>query len=255
MHPLLQGALDLLYPPRCEACGRLRRDPICGECLDSIERIARPVCEGCGEPFDPRAHGAPRCGPCRRGRRPFSLARSAAYYEGPLAAAIRRFKYHPQMVLARPLAALMTEALDSGPAADLDPASTDVVCSVPLHSSRLRERGFNQSELLAEGVARAIGKPLRPLLTRTRPTAPQMDLPARSRASNVREAFAAQPGGAIEGQRVLLVDDLHTTGATLTECARVLRRAGAAEVRVFTLARPLPPWRPSAAAPGPERKA
>jgi len=243
MHALWRGVLDLLYPPRCEACGRLRREPLCPECDAAIVRIERPVCQACGEPFDPRAQAAPRCAECRGKRRPFSVARSAACYEGPLVEAIRRFKYHCQMVLWRPLGRLMVEALESGPAGDLDPETIDVVCPVPLHESRLRERGFNQSELLAEVVAEAIERPLRPLLEKTRPTAPQVDLPAESRGANVRGAFAANLHQVIKGQRVLLIDDLFTTGATLGECARALRRAEVEEVRIFTLARPVPSWR------------
>jgi ComF family protein len=244
MHPLWRGMLDLLYPPRCEACGRLRREPICDECSATIERIRPPVCEVCGEPFDPRAQAALKCAQCRRGGpRAFSLARSAAYYEGPLAAAIRRFKYHGQLVLARPLGALMVDTLRDGPASDLHPETVDVVCAVPLHESRRRERGFNQSEVLAEAVGEAIGKPLRPLLERTRPTLPQVDLPAASRVANVRGAFAPRLQEVISGRRVLLIDDLFTTGATLRECARVVRRAGAEEVRILALARPVPGWR------------
>ena len=243
MHPFWRGVLDLLYPPRCEACGGLRRDTICTECLTAVERIQPPVCSLCGEPFDPNAQSAPTCAGCRRVRRPFSVARSAAYYTGPLVKAIARFKYHCQMVLWRPLGELMVEALHNGAANALDPDSVEVVCPVPLHESRLHQRGFDQSELIAEVVADAAGKPLRSLLERTRPTLPQVDLPAQSRAANVRGAFRARLQEVIEGQRVLLIDDLFTTGATIAECARVLRRAGAAEVRAFTLARPLPRWR------------
>jgi ComF family protein len=242
MHPLLRGALDLLYPPRCEACGELRREPICGDCLAAIERVTPPLCEVCGEPFDPLAQAAPRCADCRGRRHSFSLARSAAYYTGPLTEAIKRFKYDCQMVLWRPLGRLMAEALGNGASA-VDADTVDVVCPVPLHPSRLRERGFNQSELLGEVIAGEFGKPIKLLLERTRPTLPQVGLPAQSRAANVRDAFGPRFQEVIAGQRVLLVDDLFTTGATLAECARVLRRAGAADVRVLTLARPLPRWR------------
>jgi ComF family protein len=239
---LLRGILDLFYPPRCEACGRLRRDPVCDECRERIEMIEHPLCGRCGEPFDPRAQGAPICERCRGRRLPFTIARSAAYYRPPLVGAIARFKYHGQIVLARPLGGIMTEAL-SGSAGDLDPATIDVICPVPLHSSRQRERGFNQSQLLAEEISSAIGKPVRDLLDRVRPTAPQVDLPARARAENVRRAFEAKEDAGIAGHTVLLIDDLFTTGATLIECGRALRAAGAAEVRVLTLARPLPRWR------------
>ncbi len=243
MHPLWRGLLDLLYPPRCEACGRLRRETLCHECLVAIERIEPPMCELCGEPFDPLAQGAPRCADCRGKRKSFALARSACYYTGPLAEAIKRYKYHCQMVLWRPLGELMAEAVAQGAAGGIEANSLDVICAVPLHRSRLRERGFNQSELLAEVVAEHLGRPLRPLLARTRATLPQVDLPAASRAVNVRDAFTADLHEVIKGQRVLLVDDLFTTGATMTECARTLMRAGAQEVRIFTLARPLPSWK------------
>jgi ComF family protein len=247
MNALLHGLLDLLYPPRCEACGRLRRASFCEECTAAVALVAPPVCARCGDGFDPAAAAAPICEDCRRRPPPFARARSAAYYEGPLVQAIWRFKYGCQMVLAKPLGALMAAALEAGAGADLEAAGMDVLCAVPLHPSRLRERGFNQSQFLAEEVAAALGKPLRPLLVRTRATPPQVDLPARSRSANVRGAFAVSSVEAVAGQRVLLVDDLFTTGATLAECARVLGAAGAAEVRVFTLARAMPAWRRVAA--------
>ncbi len=200
------------------------------------------MCEICGAPFDPRAQAGPRCGECRGRRRAFAVARSAGYYSGPLVEAIRRFKYDCQMALWRPLGRLMVEALEDGAGA-VDPETVDVVCAVPLHESRLRERGFNQSELIAEVVAERIEKPLKRLLRRMRPTLPQVDLPAESRAANVRGAFEADLHEVIEGKTVLVIDDLFTTGATMIECARALRRAGAQEVRVLTLARPMPRWR------------
>ena len=243
MHPLWRGLLDLLYPPQCEACGRLRREAICPDCRAEIEMVGPPLCELCGVPFDPKAQAAPRCADCRGRRRSYAVARSAAYYYGPLTQAIWRFKYDGRMVLARPLGELMAGTISGGGAADLDPETIDVVCPVPLHGARLGERGFNQSELLAEAVAEGIGRPLGRLLVRTRPTLPQVDLPAESRATNVQGAFEADLREVIQGQRVLLIDDLFTTGATMTECARMLRRAGAEEVRVYTLARPAPRWR------------
>ena len=243
MHPLWRGLLDLLYPPQCEACGRLRQEAICPDCRAEIDPILPPLCELCGVPFDPKAQAAPRCADCRGRRRSYAVARSAAYYHGPLTQAIWRFKYDGQMVLAQPLGELMADAISGGGAVDLDPETIDVVCPVPLHGARLRERGFNQSDLLAEAVAEGIGRPLRRLLVRTRPTLPQVGLPAESRPTNVRGAFEADLHEVIEAKRVLLIDDLFTTGATMAECARMLRRAGAEEVRVYTLARPLPRWR------------
>ncbi len=143
-----------------------------------------PVCRVCGEPFDPLAKAAPTCPRCRSGRRPFARARAAAYYTGPLVQAIYRFKYHGQMVLGAPLGRLMCEALEQGLAAELEVENVDVVCPVPLHPSRLRERGFNQSGLLAEEVAEAVARPVKRLLDRVRPTLPQVELPPASRRAN-----------------------------------------------------------------------
>lgn len=242
LHPLWRGLLDLLYPPRCEACGRLRREPFCQTCRDQVAWVRPPLCTVCGEAFDPLAQAAPACARCRRARLPFTRARAAAHYEGPLVAAVRRFKYQGQAVLARALGSIMLEALEGG-AADLKPDEMDVICPVPLHELRLRERGFNQSHLLAEELGAALGKPVASLLRRTRPTLPQVELPPASRIVNVQGAFEPRLEEEIAGRRVLLVDDLFTTGATLRESARALRRGGAAEVRVFTLARPIPLWR------------
>ena len=120
----------------------------------------------------------------------------------------------------------------------------ELVCPVPLHPRRQRERGFNQSELLARSLAAHFGAELAPhLLARVRDTAPQIDLPRAERQANVRGAFAVPKPEKAAGKSVLVVDDVFTTGATLRECARVLRRAGASRVLIFTLARPLPRWK------------
>jgi ComF family protein len=244
MNVLLQGVLDLLYPPRCEACGQLRREPLCPECRAQLVPVAPPVCTVCGDGLDPSAASGPLCQQCRPPRRrAFTLARSVFYHQGPLVQAIWRFKYQCRLVLANPLAALLAAGLARLPSSEVEAAGMDVLCPVPLHPSRERERGFNQSALLAEGLAAALGKPVRQLLTRTRATLPQVDLPVQSRSANVRDAFEPRLTEVIQDQRVLLIDDLYTTGATLGECARALRRAGAGEVRVLTLARAVPPWR------------
>ncbi len=111
MHFLLRGLLDVLYPPRCEVCGRLRHPPFCADCRAEVEMISSPLCERCGEPFDPQGQGAPLCAECREKPPRFSLARSAALYEGPLVRAIWQFKYDCQMCLGEPLGRLMADAL------------------------------------------------------------------------------------------------------------------------------------------------
>jgi ComF family protein len=242
LHWLARGFLDLLFPPRCEVCRELGTDLVCPRCSSEIELVQPPLCARCGQPFDPQARGAPLCAACRPGKRPFELARSAAYFEGPLRQAIHRFKYQRKRVLASFLGGIMVHWLSTQDGGALGAA--ELVCPVALYPRRRRERGFNQSELLARSVAAHLGVELDPdLLARVRDTVPQINLPLGERAANVRGAFAVPQPAKVAKKTVLLIDDVFTTGATLNECARLLRRAGAARVFIFTLARPLPRWR------------
>lgn len=233
------AALDLLFPPLCPVCGALagddRRGPLCGPCWRAIPRIDPPWCDVCGRPFPAFevAAWSPAgvCGPCAIRRPAYAYARSAGYYEGTLREALHAFKFGGKTALARVLADLAIEHGLRGHS-----RRTDLVVPVPLHRSRRRERGFNQAGLLAARIARAQGVPCRPrLLWRSRATAPQTDLSAAERRRNVRGAFAASPR--VRGRHVLVVDDVLTTGATVSECARALGLAGAASVGVLTVAR------------------
>jgi ComF family protein len=233
------AALDLLYPALCPVCrealGEGRRDPLCGTCWAGITRIGPPYCATCGVPlptFDgERSPGAVRrCPACLAEPPAFDYARAAAQYSGPLREALHELKFHGQRALAVPLADLLVEQC-----AGALPAAIDALVPVPLGRARERERGFNQAALIAERVAGALGVPARPRwLTRVRPTQPQSDLGAAERQANVRNAFRAPP--ALAGHLVV-VDDVLTTGATVTECARALRAAGARRVGVLTVAR------------------
>ncbi len=243
MRPWAQAALDLVFPALCPVCevtlGPGRRDPLCGGCWDGIQRIAPPYCPVCGMPFvtfagtPPGAAPAFPCGACVAERPPFDYARTAGAYEGALRDALHAFKFERRRALARPLADLVREqcaGVVAGDCAGLVP--------VPLGRGRERERGFNQSALLAERLARAWGVPLRARwLVRTRSTRPQSDLTATERRANVRGAFAASP--AVAGRHLVVVDDVLTTGATVAECARVLRAAGARRIGVLAVARVL----------------
>jgi ComF family protein len=228
---LAAAVLDLVFPAICPVCqtrlGSGRRDPLCGKCWDAIERLAPPWCEVCGAP------GASPCGPCAARPARWDYARSAARYEGPLREAVHALKFGGKRALARPLGALAVEQC----AGTLLP-EIDALVPVPLAWERERARGFNQARLLAERVGARLGVPLRPRwLVRVRTTLPQSDLSADERRANVRGAFHASPRAA--GRHVLVVDDVLTTGATLTECARALREAGAARIGVLTVARVL----------------
>lgn len=257
------AALDLLFPALCPVCavalGPGRRDPLCAGCWASIERIHPPVCDTCGLPFltlapatapgelgPRRRSGEPPVEPAGAGRAlavrredchacaaappAFDWARAGGVYAGPLREAVHRLKFGRRPALARPLAALMLEPW----AAWLPPV--DAVLPVPLARARERQRGFNQAALLAERVAGALGVRLEPRwLARARDTAPQTDLDVAARRANVRGAFLGS--AAVRGLDLLLVDDVLTTGATASECARALRAAGARHVGVLTVAR------------------
>jgi ComF family protein len=237
------AALDLVFPALCPVCatalGGARRDPLCGACWSAVPRIQPPVCDTCGLPFhvfdapgDAAVVRAGQCGECAMAPPAFDWARAGGVYAGPLREAVQRLKFARKPALARPLAALVLEQW----AAVLPPA--DAVVPVPLARARERARGFNQATLLAERLARGLGARCEPRwLARARDTQPQTDLDVAARRTNVRGAFVAS--SAVAGRAVALVDDVLTTGATASECARVLRAAGARSVGVLTVARVL----------------
>lgn len=237
---LLNAALAVLLAPRCAACGNglsaPTLGPVCPECWRAVRPITPPVCEACGDPLPSwRAISLAldRCPRCRRSPGAIDRGRAIGEYDGALRAIIHALKYGGRRSVAARLGGLMREH-----GADLV-AGADFAVPVPLHPRRRRARGFNQ----AEDLARHLALPVRHALVRVRPTPPQTDLPAAQRHRNVRDAFAVRPGGGrfdsrgLRGARVVLVDDVSTTGATLESCARVLKRAGVAEVRALTAAR------------------
>lgn len=239
----LEAALDWLYPRHCYHCGRSlaegRSRMLCRRCLRELEklRIGGAVCATCGLSLagdpDPEA----LCMACRIERRRFDRARAFVAYAGPATSLIRAYKFDGDYTLGPRLMRAMMDRGWTPP--DLE--APDVVAPVPLHRRRRRERGYDQALLLARVVARRLGGELRPrLLRRTRYTSQQALLPMRHRWDNVRGAFAVRRGERLDGRKVLLVDDVMTTGVTADECAGELKAAGAAEVQVLTLARTAP---------------
>ena len=225
---LLRSIPALLFPDRCGACETLCDGPFCAACADTLIPVAAG-CPVCGEPADEALLPAlrpRRCPRCRVGAPPYDRARAPYLLGGALADAIHRFKYEGREELARPLSTLF---------AGCEPPRADVIVPVPLHTSRLRDRGYDQAALLARHAARQWGLPVRPLLRRIRPTPHQVGQDRRRREENVRGAFRAAP--AAEGLRVCLLDDVLTTGATAAEAARAVLRAGAIRVEIRTLAR------------------
>jgi ComF family protein len=192
----------------------------------------------CGAPFGTVGDIDHRCSRCLAATPSYGRARACAVYDAadradhPLKAALQRYKYNPDVSLARPLGRLLAARCPL-------PAGTySVIMPVPLHLTRLRWRGFNQSQLLAWSLARRAGVPLDAFsLERVRPTRPQVELDHAARQQNVKHAFQVQRPERVRGQRILLVDDVYTTGATADECSRELMRGGAAAVDVLTLAR------------------
>jgi ComF family protein len=236
----LDPVLDLVFPAVCPICATRSDDParrpFCGPCWAALPVGVGPGCPVCGEPFPGLPEGLP-CDACRRLPPPYAFARAVAPYRDGMREAIHALKYGRRPVLAAPLGRLLAEAGPRAvPVALRDWA--DGVLPVPLHPARRAERGFNQAELLATPCAERWRVPLlTKALVRVRPTPPQTDLDADARRANVRDAFRVARPGAVRGRRILLVDDVLTTGATVGAAARALRAADAAAVGVLTLAR------------------
>ncbi len=224
-----QALVDLLFTPGCAACEADCSAPLCAICSESLYEMGS-ACPRCALPIDgPRSF---ECARCKRRPPPFVAAGAGYRYGGELARALRRLKYQRRLDIARRLAPLV------GPALSRAAADADLAVPVPLHWRRLSRRTFNQAAALL--VHAGPGIPVDKLsLRRVRATASQSGLDARRRAANVAAAFAVVPSRRrrIAGRRILLVDDVMTTGATMAACSRALLDSGAASVSVFAVAR------------------
>ncbi|MCE5334068.1 MAG: ComF family protein [Desulfobacteraceae bacterium] len=235
-----QSLLDLCFPKVCAGCGRtgdISEGFWCGSCLDSIPWIASPLCPRCGRPFTDSPDSPDHfCGECLKSAFHFDAARSALLHSGVVRERVHEFKFGGRLERLPPLSELLRSAYRSSGF-----PRPDLVLPVPLHVRRLKERGFNQSGLLAREFSRKSGLEVsHVLLARRHWTEPQTRLNRRQRLKNVRGAFEVHGGMDVKGGRVLLVDDVYTTGSTLSECARALKKAGVREVFALTVTRALP---------------
>lgn len=237
------SVVTLLFPSDCRLCGLPLSSssllPVCSECLQSVEPISGDRCLLCGERLF-SGYAQSLCGECMTERPPFAKTSAYGSYDAGLRELIHLLKYERVRPAADVLGRMLAEAV-----ADLVPefdGDLPLVVPVPLHATKLRQRGFNQSELIARAMIKqkplGLSLELAPeLLIRKRATESQVGYTRRQRIANLRGAFRAD--GAVKGRDILLVDDVFTTGTTVSECARVLRRAGAKRVWVATVARVL----------------
>jgi ComF family protein len=242
-----RGALaSVFFPAPCRICEAVLdgagRVPICEKCLASFQKLAPPMCSRCGRPIiSPVAADSLMilCRLCRADTYDFDVARSFALYDEPMVRAILLLKHEGIPPLGSWFAAQLANLAKSGGEA----LTADVVVPVPLHKARRRERGYNQAELIARPLARLLKLPLAATaLVRTKPRPGVLRLTRKQRWEAVRGAFEPFNSALVDKRRVLLVDDVFTTGATLDACSRALRRAGAAHVVALTVARAAPDW-------------
>lgn len=272
---LARALVEVVFPRRCVACRHYWGGPpadapaadagtaggharqlsavfhraagrfVCPDCLDSFEPAGSPLCSCCGLMFPSRSGEDHLCGECIQAPPAFRRARAAGIYSGALMALIHHVKYRAGLALIDPLALLLLEAFRR----HWHPGDIDVVLPIPLHAGRLRRRGFNQAQLLTDAWAafeRGAGRcaprfpKARRVFIRARATTPQTGLGKPERRRNIRGAFSVVDPRCVAGRRILLVDDVYTTGATADEAARALTRSGAADVDILTLARTMP---------------
>ncbi len=235
---LFEYLVNLLYPPACAACSKsiTSQDSarhLCAECSSDITPISSPLCPLCGIPFTSRAGNDHVCGSCIKRRPVFDSARALFQYEGTIRKLIHRIKFNADSNALRVLSQMAGDLLQCS-----DFTAYSSVVPIPLHISRLRERGYNQAVVL---VRRIFPSEMvkTDLLERVKATRPQMELSSESRKKNVQGAFRLRAGrtDAVKGNAILLFDDIITTGSTAESAAAVLKRAGASRVDVMAIAR------------------
>ncbi len=231
----LEELQNLLFPPRCGICSDYISREVkaaCPSCLQAVSYVSNPVCTICGRIFEGKEGENHTCEQCLRINPPFSLARSITFYDEPVRTLLHKLKYKYDTTTVAPLGKI-AQSFDFSPFQECD-----IIQPVPLHGSKLKKRGMNQALILARLFFPghqdkiSIG-----VLRRIRPTISQTELDLAGRKRNVKAAFVVQKSEIIENKSICLVDDIYTTGITVKECAATLRQAGAADVKVVTMAR------------------
>jgi ComF family protein len=233
--PFLQNAVDIIFPPQCLACDVIVaiKGNLCHQCWDNMDFISSPQCNTCGMPFELDVGDSMLCGKCISDSPRYNKSRSVLQYGDNSSHLITSFKYSDKTHACKHFAQWMVrigqEFINDA----------DMIAPVPLHRKRLFMRRYNQSALLAKSISKQCGVPAyTSLLIRTKNTPPQAGLSSKQRAINVRNAFKINPyyENKIIGKNIILVDDVITTGSTINACVRALKKAGAGEVNVLTLA-------------------
>lgn len=232
----IQTLASLFYPATCVVCAANveRSEYLCPDCQRRAPRIVAPFCTKCSEPFPGAISQAFSCANCERRVLHFDCAVAAYRSRGLVRKLVHEFKYAKQRHLRYPLAGWLRETLNDP---RLHGRHFDMIVPVPLHPARERERGFNQAALLAALLGNSIRGAVRPVLERTRYTTTQTAYDRAERMENLHGAFRLRKNQDVRDLRVLLIDDVLTTGSTLSECARILKAAGAVSIHAATAAR------------------
>lgn len=222
---LLETFLDIIFPPACANCGKLTSEPVCSTCREKIQLIKGHICEFCGKPT---SLSVDSCRECRNKKLSFDSARSAMVYDGAGKELVQAFKFRNDRRLSDFFALLMADALEF--------KSADLITWVPIHPRKRAKRGFDQSRLLAIKLGVILNIPAVSILTKSKNTEDQAGLELVERRKNVKNAFKINRIEQVK-KSILLIDDVYTTGSTLHECAKIIKKAGASRVDVLTAAR------------------
>ncbi len=229
---MIRQVLDLLYPQRskCNICGRLESNVVCSVCMASLDHLQGMTCIHCGKPLGTKYTDSV-CPDCRNGIFHYERAYSCFEYSGMGKVLVHKLKYEGKVRLAEVIAELMKDRLKN------EGLKNYAIVPVPIHESKLLERGFNQSYLIARELGKRVGRPVVDCLVRTRETKAQYDLDREQRHLNIFDAFSVGLMYNMDKYKcVLLVDDIYTTGSTANECCRILKQAGSKSVYVITAA-------------------